>query len=99
MVSGMTSPADGAPPDYDRVASVFDRYLPLVEPVGSAILARLPTLPARAHVLDVACGTGEPGLTLARRSPGVRVPLPPGSSTFRARRRRAKASPTFALRS
>lgn len=60
-------------PDFDRMAAVFDRYLPLVEPVGSAVLARLPALPDGAQVLDVACGTGEPGLTLARRSPGLRL--------------------------
>jgi SAM-dependent methyltransferase len=60
-------------PDFDRMAAVFDRYLPLIEPVGEAVLARLPALPDGALVLDVACGTGEPGLTLARRSPGVRL--------------------------
>jgi SAM-dependent methyltransferase len=65
--------AGDAMPDFDRMAAVFDRYLPLIEPVGSAVLARLPALPDGALVLDVACGTGEPGLTLARRSPGLRL--------------------------
>lgn len=60
-------------PDYDRMAADFDRYLPLIEPVGRAVLDHLPPLPEGARVLDVACGTGEPGLTLARRSPGVQV--------------------------
>lgn len=60
-------------PDFDRMASVFDRYLPLIEPVGSAVLDALPPLTDGAEVLDVACGTGEPGLTLARRSPGVHL--------------------------
>lgn len=59
--------------DYDRMAAHFDRFLPLVEPVGLAVLEHLPTLPEGACVLDVACGTGEPGLTLARRAPGVRL--------------------------
>ena len=55
------------------MASVMDRYLPLIEPVGRAILDRLPVLPEGANVLDVACGTGEPGLTLARKHPSVRL--------------------------
>ena len=60
-------------PDYDRIGSDFDLWLPLIAPVTSALLGHLPALPEGASVLDVACGTGEPGLTLARRSPGVRV--------------------------
>lgn len=53
------------------MAAVFERYLPLMEPVGRAVLDQLPPLADQATVLDVACGTGEPGLTLARRSPSV----------------------------
>lgn len=51
----------------------MDRYLPLIEPVGRAILDRLPALAHGANVLDVACGTGEPGLTLARERSSIRL--------------------------
>ena len=60
-------------PDYNALAAVFDRFLPLVTPVTDAILERVAPLPRNARVLDVACGTGEPGLTLARRSPDVQL--------------------------
>ncbi len=59
--------------DYDRMAAVFDRFLPFLEPVTTALLERLPTLPKGARVLDVACGTGEPGLTLARQRADVQL--------------------------
>ena len=60
-------------PDYNALAAVFDRVIPLVAPVTDAILEHITPLAASARVLDVACGTGEPGLTLARRSPDVRL--------------------------
>ena len=59
--------------DYERMAADFDRFLPFLEPVTSVLLERLPKLPAGARVLDVACGMGEPALSLARRHPGVQV--------------------------
>jgi SAM-dependent methyltransferase len=62
-----------APVDFGPLAAQFDRFLPLIAPVGEAVLAHLSALNPGATVLDVACGTGEPGLTLARRQPGLRV--------------------------
>lgn len=59
--------------DYNHLADRFDRFLPQIHPVGVALLARLPPLAAGATVLDIACGTGEPGLTLARMSPQVQL--------------------------
>ncbi|CAN0487841.1 unnamed protein product, partial [Phaeothamnion confervicola] len=59
--------------DYNKMGEIFDRYLPLIQPVGDAILGHLPELPAGSQVLDVACGTGEPGLSLARRNPAVNL--------------------------
>lgn len=59
--------------DYNHLANEFDRFLPQIRPVGEALLERLPRLADGATVLDVACGTGEPGLTLARTSPKLRV--------------------------
>lgn len=60
-------------PDYNHLATEFDRFLPQVHPVTLALLDQLPELAPGSLVLDVSCGTGEPGLTLLRRSPGVRL--------------------------
>src|SRR2546421_3281508 len=43
-------------------------------PVGAAIIERLDIAPDQQH-LDIAAGTGEPGLSIARLSPGGRVVL------------------------
>jgi ubiquinone/menaquinone biosynthesis C-methylase UbiE len=69
----MSTPPVLPMPDFDRMAATFDRFLPQIHPVTLALLERLPELAAGATVLDVACGTGEPGLTLARRSPALRL--------------------------
>lgn len=58
--------------DFDALAARFDRFLPQIEPVGLAVIDHVQPA-AGATVLDVACGTGEPGLSLARRSPEVNV--------------------------
>ena len=55
-------------PDWGRIAEKFDLWLPHIAPVGEAMLQALPVAPGD-KVLDVACGTGEPALTLADRSP------------------------------
>lgn len=59
--------------DYDRLASSFDRVLPLLDGVTVRLLEHASPIEAGMAVLDVACGTGEPGLTLAARHPGVRL--------------------------
>ena len=69
----MSTPSAMPMPDFNRMAGSFDRYLPPIQPVALAVLDHLPPLATGATVLDVACGTGEPGLTLVRRSPGVRL--------------------------
>ena len=69
----MSPPADVHLPDFDQAAADFDRFLPLIHPVGLALLEHLPHPAAAALVLDVACGSGEPGLTLARREPEIRL--------------------------
>ncbi len=53
-------------PDWDKIAEKFDVWLPHLAPVGEALLTALNT-ETGDRVLDVATGTGEPGLTLARR--------------------------------
>lgn len=53
-------------PDWNLIAEKFDLWLPYIAPVGDQLLSRLGATP-NEHILDVACGTGEPALTLARR--------------------------------
>lgn len=69
----MSSPPASPMPDFDQMAAKFDRFLPLIQPVALAVLDKLPAQGRGAAVLDVACGTGEPGLTLARRSPDIHL--------------------------
>lgn len=69
----MSAPSAVPMPDFNRMAGSFDRFLSQIHPVTLAVLDHLPAPAAGATVLDVACGTGEPGLTLARRSPEVRL--------------------------
>lgn len=59
-------------PDWDAIAEKFDLFLPQLAPVGEALLAALAARPGDA-ILDVASGTGEPALTLARRQPQVSI--------------------------
>lgn len=53
-------------PDWNLIAEKFDIWVPHIAPVGEALLELLQAKPGN-EVLDVACGTGEPALTLARR--------------------------------
>jgi ubiquinone/menaquinone biosynthesis C-methylase UbiE len=55
--------------DFADMAEKFDAWLPHIAPVGEALLNALNVCPGES-VLDVAAGTGEPGLTLARRQLG-----------------------------
>ena len=59
-------------PDWDKIAEKFDIFLPQIAPVGEALLEALDARPGD-KVLDLASGTGEPALTLARRQPHVRI--------------------------
>jgi ubiquinone/menaquinone biosynthesis C-methylase UbiE len=61
--------AKGAQPDWDRIAEKFDLWLPLIAPVGEALLEALDARPGD-RIIDLASGTGEPALTLARRMRG-----------------------------
>jgi ubiquinone/menaquinone biosynthesis C-methylase UbiE len=56
-------------PDWDKMAEKFDIWLPQLEPVGDALLSVLHAETGN-RILDVASGTGEPALTLARRTKG-----------------------------
>lgn len=59
-------------PDWEKIAEKFDLWLPQIAPVGEALIAALPVQPGD-KVLDVASGTGEPALTLARRNPHIQI--------------------------
>jgi ubiquinone/menaquinone biosynthesis C-methylase UbiE len=59
-------------PNWDALAEKFDLWLPHIAPVGEALLSALPVEPGD-HILDVASGTGEPALTLARRNPHTHI--------------------------
>ena len=64
-------------------------------PVGTAMIERLDIADDQQH-LDIASGTGEPGLTVARLAPKGRVVLTDlgGDARHRARRAKRKGSPT-----
>jgi ubiquinone/menaquinone biosynthesis C-methylase UbiE len=59
--------------DFDRLAAAYDRVLPLTEPVTARMLEHTTGIGPGTSVLDIACGTGEPGLTIAAHHPGVRL--------------------------
>ena len=59
-------------PDWDKIAEKFDYLLPQIAPVGEALLEALNARPGD-KILDIASGTGEPALTLARRQPHVQI--------------------------
>lgn len=60
-------------PNFSQIATRTDMWVPHLSPVSEALLEHLPVAP-EDRVLDIACGTGEPGLSLARRLvPGVTV--------------------------
>jgi ubiquinone/menaquinone biosynthesis C-methylase UbiE len=59
-------------PDWDKIAEKFDIFLPQLAPVGEALLEVLAVRPGD-KVLDIASGTGEPALTLARRQPHAQI--------------------------
>lgn len=61
-------PVASVPPpiDWNALAESFDRWVPHIQPVGDRLIDLL-DVRAGQQVLDVACGTGEPSLSIARR--------------------------------
>jgi SAM-dependent methyltransferase len=55
--------------DWNAMAESFDRWLPHIQPVGDRLIELADISPGHA-VLDVASGTGEPSLSIARRFDG-----------------------------
>lgn len=77
--------------DWNALAETFDRWVPHIQPVGDHLINLL-ELGAGLRVLDVACGTGEPSLSIARRfGPSVAVTGVDSAEAMVARAR-AKAS-------
>lgn len=62
---------DGVP-DWDKLAEKFDLWLPQLAPVNDALVKAL-DIQAGDKILDVACGTGEPTLSIVASNPGVEV--------------------------
>jgi ubiquinone/menaquinone biosynthesis C-methylase UbiE len=56
-------------PDWDKIAEKFDMWLPQIQPVGDALIEKLQAQEGD-KILDLASGTGEPALTLARKMAG-----------------------------
>ena len=52
--------------DWNEMAKTFDRWLSFIQPVAEKLISLADISPGQ-QVLDVASGTGEPSLTLARR--------------------------------
>ncbi len=68
--TGTQSPTPG--PDWQQVATGLDLLLPQLAPASRRLLDALAPKPGE-RLLDLACGTGEPALTLARHHPGTEV--------------------------
>lgn len=64
----MNTPPDQ--PDWNIIAEKFDVWLPHLAPVGETLLTALHARHGD-HILDLASGTGEPALSLARRHGGA----------------------------
>ncbi|GIJ52054.1 hypothetical protein Val02_89400 [Virgisporangium aliadipatigenens] len=82
--------------DFDELAAKFDRILPILEPVTERIADHLGPLTPGTELLDLACGTGEPGLTLLARNPGARlrgVDAAPAMAAVAAKKAAAKGLP------
>ncbi|MEW1861812.1 class I SAM-dependent methyltransferase [Streptomyces sp. NPDC088194] len=60
-------------PDFDHLDTDYDRFLPLLQGADDGLLAALKAVPESGRVLDLACGVGEPAVTLARQRPDLRL--------------------------
>lgn len=60
-------------PDFDHLDVGCDQFLPLLQGAHDGLLAALAAVPESGRVLDLACGVGEPTVTLARRRPDLRL--------------------------
>ena len=87
-----SQPTERRGPDWNEMARSFDRWLPHIQPVGDRLIDLADIRPGH-EVLDVACGTGEPSLSVARRFPGrIRVTGVDTAHAMLARAREKAAS-------
>jgi ubiquinone/menaquinone biosynthesis C-methylase UbiE len=80
---------------WDRFSRGWEKWddlvVPMLQPVGDEML-RLLRVPDDAHHLDVASGTGEPGLTIAMQTPNGSVVLTdPAAGMIEVATRNARA--------
>ncbi|MFZ5861565.1 MAG: class I SAM-dependent methyltransferase [Nitrospirota bacterium] len=93
-MSDTSLPIAPAPPvtDWNALAATFDRWVPHLQPLGDHLINLL-EMEAGLRVLDVACGTGEPSLSIARRfGPSVTVTGVDNAEAMIARARAKAAS-------
>ncbi len=67
-----TEPAQVAA-HFQAMAARWDWATATLRPLNRELLSRLDPLRPGSSVLDIACGTGEPGLSIAEASPGTRL--------------------------
>lgn len=72
VVACVPMPDFTAASDWEKRATEYSGWLPLLVPYGARLLELCAAEPGQ-RVLDLACGTGEPGLTLALAQPQVQV--------------------------
>lgn len=65
-MSILPNPSQNNTIDWNEMSKSFDRWLPYIQPVAEALIS-LADLSEGHEILDVAAGTGEPSLTIARR--------------------------------
>ncbi len=76
------NPSDTNTINWNEMAKTFDRWLPYIQPVAEALIS-LADLSQGQEILDVAAGTGEPSLTIARRfGPTVRITAVDGAEAM-----------------
>lgn len=85
--------------DFDKLASSFDQLAQLLAPVTDRLAERAVGLTDGVSVLDIACGTGELGLTLRERHPGLQVlGVDTSDAMVGVARRKASAKGLFGVR-
>jgi SAM-dependent methyltransferase len=88
-VTLVTSPP--ASPDWRAAAAAMDATIPATTPVAEALMGHLSDLSSGAEILDLACGTGQPSLLLARSRPDVTIVGVDGTAAMIERAREKSA--------